>query len=187
MTVNVKRDLRRKLRSLAGDEAARRRESAVVCDHILACAAYQNAKLIAGYISLGHEVDIRPLLRHALAQGKLIALPRCGDAPHMTFHLVDSLDELVKGKYGIPEPSACAQVISTEMIEFLLVPLECVDLKGNRLGKGGGYYDAALTAYQGFSLGCAFSWQIVPAVPVNEWDRRLNACAEATGIRYFSS
>lgn len=75
MTVNVKRDLRRKLRTLTGDEAARRRESAAVCDHILACAAYQNAKLIAGYIPLGHEVDIRSILRHALAQGKLLALP----------------------------------------------------------------------------------------------------------------
>lgn len=51
------------------------------------------------------------------------------------------------------EPPEDALQVPLEQAELILVPLEAVDRRGNRLGKGGGYYDRALRTVQGFCMG----------------------------------
>ena len=50
--------------------------------------------------------------------------------------------ELVINSWGIPEPvNATPEALNAELF---LIPLIAMDLKGNRLGYGGGYYDRLL-------------------------------------------
>lgn len=184
--MNEKKALRRLVRSQHGGEAARQQESLLICYHIMNSAAYRSAKVIGGYVPLRWEADITPVLQDSLGQGKTLALPLCGPAPEMTLRRVTSLEALVPGAYGIPEPAQDAPVIPPEQIDLLLVPLEAVSPQGMRLGKGGGYYDCLLAKADMPSMGCALSWQQAERVPADPWDRPLMASADRHGVRYFA-
>ena len=181
-----KKALRRQLRALHGGEAARQAESGAICRHILQSERYRKARVIAGYVPLIWEADVTAVLRQALQDGKILALPLCGTPPHMTLRRVVSLEALIPGAYGIPEPPAEAPVVPLETVDLLLTPLEGVDERGFRLGKGGGYYDCLLAECSVPSLGCALSWQRVHRLPADAWDRPLTACADARGIHDFN-
>ena len=133
-----------------------------------------------------HEADVKGVLIAAFAQGKTVVMPLCGPAPHMTLRRINSLDELQTGRYGIPEPPACAPVIDIQDVEMMLVPLEGIDPAGYRLGKGGGYYDCLLSKSDAYTIGCALTWQLVmDDVPRDAWDMPLSACADMYGLKEF--
>lgn len=179
--------LRKLLRSLHGGQAQREAESRLICAHILACPWYRKARVIGGYVPLKWEADVTPVLQHALQSGKILALPLCGKAPQMTLRRVDSMEELRPGAYGIPEPGENAQVIPVDALDLLLVPLEGIDPRGARLGKGGGYYDHLLDGQSVSTMGCALSWQRVAHIPREAWDISLRACADRNGVHEFMS
>lgn len=101
---------------------------------------------------LPHEAQIQPLLSEILADGKCLLLPSVSDNG-LTFHQVSRLQSLREGQFRVMEPSEDALQVPLEQAELILVPLEAVDRRGNRLGKGGGYYDRALRTVQGFCMG----------------------------------
>lgn len=185
--MNEKALLRRLTRSQALDSEKRAQESAAICRHILESAWYREARVIGGYMPMQREADVLPVLQDALASGRTVALPLCGEAPHMTLRRVSSLEELRTGAYGIAEPGEDTQIIPVEEIGLLLTPLEGIDPKGMRLGKGGGYYDCLLAGRNVRTMGCVLSWQKVDCVPAQPWDQPLAACADRNGIRYFHS
>ncbi len=187
MTAMNKKELRQYLRMQHQGQAERARQSLLLCRSILESEMYRSARVIGGYMPLRREADITPVLEDALLQGKTLALPLCGDAPYMTLRRVCSLDELVPGAYGILEPRADAPEIPVQELDLLLVPLEGIDRKGFRLGKGGGYYDCLLSAARVPTLGCALSWQWTEAVPHEAWDIPLKACADCRGIHRFDN
>ncbi len=177
--------LRKAIRALYPGQAARDAESAHLCRHILGSDEYRRARVIGGYMPLLREADITLVLQDILATGRTLALPLCGDAPHMTLRRVTSLDELVPGPYGLLEPAPTAPLIDPDRIELLLTPLEGIDPTGMRLGKGGGYYDCLLSGHEIPTLGCALTWQWTSCVPADAWDKPLNTCADMHGIHTF--
>jgi len=174
------------LRSLQADEKVRAAQSSAICSCILSSKEYRKASVIGGYVPLPWEADVMPVLLDALASGKKLALPLCGKAPEMSLRLVSSLEALVPGAYGIPAPAENTEIVDTETVDLLLVPLEGIDSEGFRLGKGGGYYDHLLAQSRVFTVGCAFSWQWVEGVPREPWDQPLSACADMQGMHYFN-
>lgn len=177
--------LRRLLRSLHEGPEARARESEALCGHILNSAWYRDAQVVGGYMPLPREADVTAVLRDVLSSGRTLALPLCGMAPQMTLRRVTSLEELVPGAYGIPEPGEESEIIPVDALDLLLVPLEGIDPSGMRLGKGGGYYDCLLAGRSVRTMGCALSWQRAAHIPAQEWDRPLTACADRDGIHIF--
>ena len=180
-----KKALRRAIRQAFPGDAERMRQSECICGHVLAWGDYQKAGMIGGYMPMGHEADITGILLDALKCGKNLALPRCGTPPAMTFHRVNSLDELVPGAYGLMEPKADAPLVSPAEVDLLLVPLEAVDSHGMRLGKGGGYYDRLLSEYEINTLGVALEHQVVQALDTDAWDRPLKAAVTCRGVECF--
>lgn len=181
-----KQEMRLALRSNRGSLQERSVQSAAICRSILCCDAYINAGVIAGYAPLTHEADILPVLSAAIAQGKKVLMPLCGMPPQMTFLQIHSLDEMKAGRYGILEPAGDAPEWNVEDIDLILVPLEGIDSRGYRLGKGGGYYDYLLSRTKAYAMGCALTWQMVHEVPCDAWDQPLNACADMHGVHEFS-
>lgn len=103
----------------------------------------------------------------------------------MTLRRVRSLEELVPGAYGIPEPGGDTEIIPLSAVSLLIVPLEGIDRRGMRLGKGGGYYDRLLEGSQVMTLGAVMSWQWEEELPAMPWDRPLRAAADCRGIHLF--
>jgi len=182
-----KRQLRKEIRARHEGMDARNTQSRRICHHILQSEVYQSARVVAGYMPLPQEADVTEVLQAVLRSGKTLVLPLCESASRMTLRRVAALEELIPGAYGILEPKADAPVIPVDEVDLLLVPLEGIDEDGYRLGKGGGYYDHLLAEASPMTIGCALSWQRVKALPREEWDVPLTACADWKGLHYFKN
>ncbi len=56
------------------------------------------------------------------------------------------------------------------------MPGVAFDVRGRRLGRGGGWYDRTLAPFDvAWRLGLAFDFQVVPALPAEPWDVGMHA------------
>ena len=106
---------------------------------------------VCGYISVRGELNTRPILERAAAEGKTIALPVTVTSAcegRMVFRALPNgdFDRLTPARFGIPEPDESCPVLSGADLAsaLILVPALAFDEAGYRLGWGGGYYDRFL-------------------------------------------
>lgn len=153
------------LRKALDDEIFRR---------ITECEIYKSAEEIFIYVSGTIEVDTRRLIDHALAEGRRVAVPKCGEKHSMIFRKITSVRELCTGSYGIPEPpDTCCEVMPQDK-SLIIVPALSVDANGFRLGFGGGYYDRYLAEYPHAATLCpCYAANIVERLPSDEYDIRV--------------
>lgn len=90
-------------------------------------------------------------------------------------------DLLAEGRFGLSEPrrelrGVSEYWISPERLDAVLVPGLAFDLRGARLGRGGGFYDRLLACVRPdcLTIGLAFAEQCVERVPTAEHDRRMD-------------
>ncbi len=89
----------------------------------------------------------------------------------------------MRGRFGIHEPADSeAELVPTA----LLVPLLAFDRRGNRLGYGAGYYDAALrnlrSAGRVVAIGIGFDEQEFPGIPREAHDEPLDMILTPTRV-----
>mgnify|MGYP000240433462 CR=1 FL=1 len=94
--------------------------------------------------------------------------------------LPDPTRDLVSGRMGIREPGPGCAWFDPAALDFLIVPGLAYDPKGGRLGRGRGHYDRLLPHSRGVTCGVGFDEQIVPQVPVESHDVKLNAVLTPT-------
>ncbi len=134
------------------------------------------------YAPLPDELDLWPLATRAAKAGKKIALPRY-EVTAGKYEICDVHDlsrDLVRGRWGIREPSANCRLWPTNWLDLILVPGVAFDLHGRRVGRGKGYYDQILTNMRGMRCGVAFDEQLVLAVPSEAHDATLNCILTPT-------
>lgn len=136
---------------------------------LISLLEYQNSNTIFTYVDCKNEVATKPIIRHALAHGKKVAVPKV-NKKEMDFYYIQSLEELQPGNFGILEP-VTNQVAKPESACFIM-PGVVFDLKLHRIGYGGGYYDRYLSSFVGDSsvLALAFELQILPSIPYETFD-----------------
>lgn len=108
---------------------------------------FKKSKNILMYVSFRSEVDTRKYLDDLPALGKKLILPVV-DAKHKVLKLYEVKDtsELAPGYMGIPEPDIREdRRVTVNDIDLVVIPGTGFDIKGNRLGYGGGYYDRLLS------------------------------------------
>ncbi len=171
---------RKKREALTGDERAAR--DGAVCRVLSEAPSYRHAAVLLAYAPRSVEIDIMPLLRAALSEGKRVALPRSRPGGEMTFHYISSLDSLVPGLYGISEPPGDAPVYEGVPASLCLVPAFVFDRDGYRIGYGGGYYDRFLRGYGGTAIGVIYRDFVIPRLPRGRFDLATTALATDRGI-----
>ena len=129
---------------------------------------WQAARMIAAFAALPGEPDVLD----PWPGDKRVALPRIAGGD-LVFHWVAGRDELLPGKFGIPEPCADASLAGNEF-DLILVPGLAFDLRGGRLGRGKGFYDRFLAKAHGLRAGLCFDDQIVGDVPLEPHDLRMD-------------
>jgi 5-formyltetrahydrofolate cyclo-ligase len=79
-------------------------------------------------------------------------------------------------------------VAAVAAASLVLVPAFAVDAAGRRLGRGGGSYDRALARVPPVVPIAAvlFDDELVPEVPVDEWDRPVSAVVTPSGWRLLN-
>ena len=160
-------------------EASRRMQT-----HLLASLLWRTSCAPLVYWPIRHEPDAALLLENALQTGKTLLLPRCD--PHragvMRAVVCRDLSALTPGRFGIPEPPAANSETPPEP-DLVIVPGCAFDRQGGRLGYGKGYYDRFLAARKAIPLvGFAFAFQVVDSLPLDPWDRRMDALCLETGV-----
>lgn len=151
--------------------------SSIVCSCISQLPQWQRATTVMLYNALPDEVDLRLLLREAWRMGKRVLLPVVkGD--EMVARLVDEATPFQCGAYGIQEPIA-EDFTDYQQIDLVIVPGMAFDVEGHRLGRGKGYYDRFLPlAVNAYKLGVCFPFQFVDAVPVEQYDQRMDCVVQ---------
>ncbi|BES61090.1 5-formyltetrahydrofolate cyclo-ligase [Dysgonomonas capnocytophagoides] len=78
-----------------------------------------------------------------------------------------------KSKIGVDEPSG-VDFLDFGKIDMVIVPGVAFDRKGNRLGRGKGYYDHFLSGIKAPKVGVCFDFQLYDQVPVSENDVKMD-------------
>ncbi|MEF3304511.1 5-formyltetrahydrofolate cyclo-ligase [Paenibacillus sp. GYB003] len=135
------------------------------------------------YVPFRTELDVTPVMDWCWERGGRVVAPKViPDRKLMSLHVIRGMDDLEAGKWGIREPGMLAPVLADlSEIDVMLVPGLAFDPEGGRLGYGGGYYDAFVrrcnenAGREPFKLAIAFDVQIVPQVPMDDHDFRVDA------------
>lgn len=147
----------------------------------------QAGQVVAAYWPMDNEIDVRYIIDDLIRQGIDVALPVTGKSSReMAFSRWDGKGNLVKGAYGVFVPPQESLVEP----DIVLVPMLAFDRKGNRLGRGGGHYDATITALRNkknvLVVGIAYASQAVLFnLPAEEHDQKMDMIITPQGVHDY--
>jgi len=153
---------------------------------LISSTFYTEAATLVLYAAKDNEVATSVLFEHALRSQRRVLFPKITHK-NSTFSLVQVNDrgELSSGAFGILEPTG-AEMVSPAALErtLICVPGMAFSLSGQRLGRGGGYYDRFLAAAnpQAVTAGLAYPFQLLDRLPQSPHDRRLDLIVTASAI-----
>lgn len=148
-----KNKLRNKYKQIRREmpEAVKKSRNDMILSRLLSLSAYKNCKTLLTYVSTDIEVDTVGLIKQALDDGKLVAVPRCVKGTRdMVFYIIKSFDDLEIGSFSVmePIPKKCGKLKKFDGA-LCIIPALAYDRYGYRLGYGKGYYDRFLSAHKG--------------------------------------
>lgn len=171
-----KKDLRIHLKNIRryNDETEKKRIDNLIADRFLNSEIFRNSDSVLIYVSYGSEIDTYGIIRRALADNKIVAVPCCSGGI-MEFYKLNAVDDLVPGSFGIPTVDtenklpfyACGNTVC-------VVPGLGFDEDGNRIGYGGGYYDRFLSDKSLGTAALCYEKCLVDHVPTERHDKTVD-------------
>ena len=135
----------------------RNAKSLAICKKIAALPDFSLCDTLFIYSPIKNEADPTPLFEMSKARNIKIAFPiSVKESLELDFRIVNSIDELTVGAYGIREPQQNAKKATFTKNSICIVPALAFDNSGNRLGYGKGFYDRFLKNFTGLSIGITF-------------------------------
>jgi 5-formyltetrahydrofolate cyclo-ligase len=139
--------------------------SAQIIKNLRTLEFFRSAQAVGVYMPLADEADLRPVFQYP---EKRFYIPAFDEASGF-YRMARLTPEVKKGRFGILEPSAPVFAAENEL-DLILVPGVAFDLKGRRIGRGGGFYDRLLPQYRALRAGICFDFQCLEAVPAEHHD-----------------
>lgn len=136
----------------------------------------------AVYLGVGFEPPTLPLITALHGTGHRVLLPVCGPDRTLSWVYWTPATEFVRSSYAPIEEPVGEQHGSEAMdgVAGIFVPATAVDLSGNRIGQGGGYYDKFLAGLEAAgrpvpAAAVVFDGEILPAgtIPAESFDRKV--------------
>jgi 5-formyltetrahydrofolate cyclo-ligase len=158
--------------------------------HILSASEMNNAGTVATYISYGDEPNTQVLNKKLLELGKRLLVPKT--QPDLSIKWVEwsGQEEVLKKnsffkKMKVLEPEGPA--IDPSEIDVAIIPALLIDIKGMRLGQGGGSYDRALATLNAWKVALIYSHELMAHdLPHESHDKGVDAAATpSTLIRFI--
>lgn len=178
----TQKELRQRI--LAGRDRLSPREieakSAAITERLFHLEPFAQSRTVMFYAGFRSEIRTAAAMVRCLEGGARLALPLSlpasrGLQPRL---VTDLAHNLRPGYCGIAEPDPeLTELLNPAQIEVVIVPGSVFDLRGGRLGYGGGYYDRFLAreAPQALRIGLAFALQVVTEeLPLFGHDQRLD-------------
>ena len=173
----TKKELRqmiRKRKALYSDEKLVELSKPIV-KAVLADPRFTNAHTVLLYHSLPDEVYTPELITTALKMGKRVLLPVVISKTEMEIREYLPTTTLERSEdFHILEPEGKA-FTDFASIDCAIIPGMAFDAKGNRLGRGRGYYDRFLSqAQKVYKIGICFPFQLLDYIPCEATDVEMN-------------
>ena len=182
----LRRELQNCLLSITSEQ--RSEKSRKACRNLVSIPQFQSASTVMMFLSLPHEVDTSEAILNAWQLGKTVAVPKVSwQQRHMIAVQINSLETGISTEAsGLQNPIAGVPV-AFEEIDLVVTPGLGFDKKGNRLGRGGSYYDRffANTELKASRCGFGFTEQLVEKVPVAEHDEPVDIVVTEKEIIYI--
>ncbi len=135
----------------------------------LACAfpPYRSARAVAAYAACENEIPTGAFIEEAWRSARPLYLPRQRDGSWVSVRDADAAGAPCA---GIPEPIGPATRLERGTV--VLLPVVAWDATGNRLGRGGGFYDRLLAGLPAgiVRIGLAYEFQECQRIPSDPWD-----------------
>jgi 5-formyltetrahydrofolate cyclo-ligase len=174
--VQAKAELRRRMRTLRSSipPDARAARSEKIVARVATSTLFDRAAVVGLFWPLidRGEVDVRPLDAIARSRGKMVAYPFYEAMGEMTLRLA-APEMLCSRGHGFSEPPDHAPVVETDPGLLIVTPALAVDLMGNRIGYGIGYYDRLLARMvpPACTIAVAYDFQVLVDLPVGDGDQ----------------
>ncbi|KAA0215317.1 MAG: 5-formyltetrahydrofolate cyclo-ligase [Leptolyngbya sp. PLA3] len=186
-TPDSKQQVRARFRAegaLPGDAAA----SARISESLLELPEVGFATGVLGYLAIVGEPNIDAVLESLLARGARPGVPMVDWASgSMEAGVFGGCEGLSCHRYGVREPVAGTSIVPIGELRVVLVPGVAFDLRGGRLGRGGGFYDRFLARLgpQTIRVGVGFERRVVDRLPVEPWDQSVDVLVTEQAVRRF--
>jgi len=181
----LRREVKRELESLNKAKPETHRELSLQISKHLASFIQNSSStwILGGFAPLPEE----PIWDLELDQNFKERLAYPGDRGEGMSFFHCSFDELVESReFGVkiltPPPEA-KEVVP----DMLLVPGLAFSKKGERLGRGAGYFDRYLENFKGTRVGVCFELQLRGQLPSEEHDQKVDVVVTEAGIYNRSS
>lgn len=174
----IRREIEAKRKAL--DAQWLRAASARIVKNLQSLKIFQSSETIALYMAIAGEVNLDSLFPKCRELGKLTCIPVFNSKTKL-YEMAEITRETkcLTGHYGIREPLS-PTLFPMGNVDLVIVPGVAFDRKGNRLGRGGGYYDRLLEGFSGASVAVAFKFQILPEIPLEQHDKPVDILVTET-------
>lgn len=158
------------LRNYDGEE-----DSKKLCAKLSFVPSYADAEHVLLFAPIEGEVNVLLLMQDS---NKTFYFPKIrGD--ELKIFQIDSQDDLELGQYGILEPRDLSSEVSPQVLDYVIVPGLAYTQKGERLGRGMGFYDRFLKGVREknpnlIACSLAFDFQIVSSVYADKYDESVD-------------
>jgi len=161
-------------------DSIRNESGRLIRDHVLEMPQVTSAGTIAAYYSVGTEPDTRGLVFALWKRGSYVVLPVLLPDGDLDWASYEGPESLAPGPRGVLQPVEPVRGTGTvARADVVLVPALAVDVRGRRLGRGGGSYDRALARVgpQVPTIALLYDSELLPSVPTEEHDQAVRAVA----------
>ena len=144
-------------------------------------------QIVAGYMPIRTEVSPLDVMAGLVGEGIRVCVPVIvGDGQPLQFREWTPAARMIDGPFGAKVPDAGDWLEP----DHIIAPLVAFDLRGYRLGYGGGFYDRSIAGLRSrgvdpFVIGFAFAAQQLDEVPTEPTDERLQAIVTEFGAMEF--
>ena len=186
-TVSTKEERRRELlaRVTLLDPQDRHEAAAEAARRVVRLREWRSAQTVLLFLAMSDELDTTPLAMAAWQAGKTVCVPRIAGR-RMELVTLASLSDRLTPAPGLPrvmQPTT-GRTVQAATLDFALVPGVGFTRAGDRLGRGGGYYDRLLARPDLIAATCGYTYdvQLVADLPTEPHDRSVQIVATPDGV-----
>lgn len=156
----------------------RKQQSLTLIEKLLLWKNLTQFNSILGYVALPSEPNLQGFYEQCSRLGLALGFPKTQEDGKMNYWS--------QGERSVKlDPTALNPTL-------ILVPALAFGPEGERLGRGGGYFDRFLLKYRRvlgkgafFALGVTFSQTLFSAIPQDPWDQKVDAVVSEMGFGLY--